>query len=132
MMFKHCDCHTNAPCHALFQFYVSNGELSCCMYQRSADLGLGVPFNVASYSLLTRMVAQVCGLQPGEFVHFMADTHVYLNHVEPLQQQLTRTPFPFPTLTMNPNITSIDNFRFDDFTIHDYKYHPSIKMKMAV
>ncbi|KAJ9510051.1 hypothetical protein QJQ45_011729 [Haematococcus lacustris] len=120
------------PCHMFCQFYVAEGELSCLMYQRSCDLGLGVPFNIASYALLTRMVAQVCGLQPGEFVHMMGDTHVYANHVEPLKEQLRNTPRHFPTLQLNPAKTSIDSFTMDDFTLLDYQPHAAIKMKMAV
>jgi len=120
------------PCHMFCQFYVANGELSCQMYQRSADMGLGVPFNIASYSLLTRLVAQVCGLKAGEFVHAIGDCHVYLNHVEPLRQQLEREPRPFPTLEINPEVKSIDGFKFSDFKIVDYNPYKSIKMKMAV
>jgi len=120
------------PCHALFQFYVANGELSLTMYQRSADMGLGVPFNVTSYSVLTYMVAQVCGLKPGEFIHMLGDTHVYLNHVNPLKEQLTRTPFDFPTLKLNPEITDIEKFTYKDFTLENYKCHKPIKMQMSV
>ena len=120
------------PCHMFCQFYVANGELSCQMYQRSADMGLGVPFNVASYSLLTRMLAQVCGLKAGEFVHVIGDAHVYLNHVEPLQKQLEREPRPFPTLRIDPSVKDIDDFRYEHFTLEGYKPWPSIKMQMAV
>ncbi|KAG1692341.1 hypothetical protein DVH05_025511 [Phytophthora capsici] len=121
------------PCHMFCQFYVANGELSCQMYQRSADMGLGVPFNIASYALLTRLVAQVAGLKPGEFVHVIGDAHVYLNHVEPLQKQLTRTPRPFPTLHVNPEKTSsIDDFKFEDFEVRNYSPHGTIKMAMSV
>lgn len=121
------------PCHMFCQFYVADGELSCQMYQRSADMGLGVPFNIASYALLTRLVAQVTGLKPGEFVHVIGDAHVYLNHVEPLQKQLTRMPRPFPTLHINPGKTSsIDDFTFEDLEVRDYKPHGSIKMTMSV
>merc|ERR1711978_531028 len=120
------------PCHMFCQFYVANGELSCLMYQRSADMGLGVPFNIASYSLLTCMMAQVCGLKPGDFVHTIGDAHVYLNHVEPLREQLKRKPFEFPILKINPNKTGIDDFVYKDFKIVGYKCHKSIKMKMAV
>ncbi|ETL93566.1 thymidylate synthase [Phytophthora nicotianae P10297] len=121
------------PCHMFCQFYVANGELSCQMYQRSADMGLGVPFNIASYALLTRLVAQVTGLKPGEFIHVIGDAHVYLNHVEPLQKQLTRTPRPFPTLLVNPEkVTSIDDFTFADFEVLDYRPHGTIKMTMSV
>ncbi|RLN32214.1 hypothetical protein BBJ28_00005181 [Nothophytophthora sp. Chile5] len=121
------------PCHMFCQFYVADGELSCQMYQRSADMGLGVPFNIASYALLTRLVAQVAGLQPGEFIHVIGDAHVYLNHVEPLQQQLTRTPRPFPTLHLNPEKTSsIDEFAYEDLEVRDYRPHGAIKMAMSV
>jgi len=120
------------PCHMFCQFFVANGELSCQMYQRSADMGLGVPFNIASYSLLTRMIAQVCGLKAGEFVHVIGDCHVYSNHVEPLKEQLVRQPYPFPTLKINPDVTDIDGFKYSDFTIEGYKCHKKIAMKMAV
>jgi len=120
------------PCHMFCQFYVANGELSCQMYQRSADMGLGVPFNVASYSLLTRMMAQVCDLKAGDFVHVIGDTHVYKNHVEPLKTQLEREPRAFPKLIINPDVKDIDGFEYKDFTIEGYKPHPRIKMEMAV
>ena len=120
------------PCHMFCQFYVADGELSCHMYQRSADMGLGVPFNIASYALLTRMVAQVCGLKAGEFIHTLGDAHVYSNHVDALQEQLLRTPTAFPTLTINPDKTDIDSFTFEDFTINDYNPQSTIKMQMAV
>ncbi len=120
------------PCHMFCQFYVANGELSCQMYQRSCDMGLGVPFNIASYSLLTCMIAQVCGLKPGDFIHTCGDTHVYSNHVEPLEKQLLVEPRPFPTLTINPDKMDIDSFEFSDFTITGYDPHPKIEMKMAV
>ncbi|KAF0684030.1 Aste57867_23951 [Aphanomyces stellatus] len=120
------------PCHMFCQFYVANGELSCQMYQRSADMGLGVPFNIASYALLTRMLAQVCGLSAGDFIHVIGDAHVYLNHVEPLRQQLARAPRPFPTLRLNPAKTDIDAFEFSDFTIDAYNPHKTIKMDMSV
>ena len=120
------------PCHMFCQFYVANGELSCQMYQRSADMGLGVPFNIASYSLLTRMIAQVCGLKCGEFVHCIGDCHVYLNHIEPLKEQLKRKPNQFPTLKINPNKMDIDSFVYEDFKVVGYKPQKSIKMKMAV
>ncbi|KAG7400365.1 hypothetical protein PHYBOEH_005953 [Phytophthora boehmeriae] len=121
------------PCHMFCQFYVADGELSCQMYQRSADMGLGVPFNIASYALLTRLVAQVTGLKPGEFIHVIGDAHVYLNHVEPLQKQLTRTPRPFPTLHINSDkTTSIDDFKFEDLEVREYRPHGTIKMAMSV
>ncbi|KAL3663915.1 hypothetical protein V7S43_010804 [Phytophthora oleae] len=121
------------PCHMFCQFYVADGELSCQMYQRSADMGLGVPFNIASYALLTRLVAQVAGLKPGEFVHVIGDAHVYLNHVEPLQKQLKRTPRAFPTLHINSKKTSsIDDFKFEDFEVSNYNPHGTIKMAMSV
>ncbi len=114
------------------QFYVANGELSCQMYQRSADMGLGVPFNIASYSLLTRMVAQVCGLKAGDFVHVLGDAHVYLNHVDALKEQIKRVPRKFPTLKINPDVKNIDSFEYKDFTIEGYNPYSAIKMKMAV
>lgn len=120
------------PCHCLAQFFVANGELSCQLYQRSADMGLGVPFNVASYALLTHMIAHVCGLKAGDFVHTMGDSHVYSNHVIPLQEQLQREPRPFPKLNIKRNVTEIDDFKFEDFEVVDYKPYPSIKMQMAV
>lgn len=120
------------PCHALFQFYVINGKLSCQLYQRSADIFLGVPFNIASYALLTIMMAQVCGLKPGEFIHTFGDAHIYSNHFEQVQLQLTRTPKPLPTLNMNPLIKNIFEFRFDDFFIANYHPHPAIKGAVAV
>jgi len=120
------------PCHMFCQFYVANGELSCLMYQRSCDMGLGVPFNIASYSLLTCMVAQVCGLKPGEFVHTLGNAHVYQNHVEPLKTQLERTPRPFPTLKINPEVKDIDSFKASDFEIIGYDPHKKIAMEMAV
>merc|ERR1719183_2227938 len=120
------------PCHMFCQFFVANGELSCLMYQRSCDMGLGVPFNIASYSLLTCMIAQVCGLRPGEFVHSMGNAHVYLNHIEPLKTQLERTPRPFPVLKVNPEVTDIDAFTAADFEIGGYNPHAKIAMEMAV
>lgn len=120
------------PCHMFCQFYVSQGELSCQMYQRSCDLGLGVPFNIASYALLTRMIAQVCDLAPGEFVHVLGDAHVYANHVDPLKDQLKNFPRHLPTLKINPEKKDIDAFVFDDFEIVDYRPHKKIQMKMAV
>jgi thymidylate synthase len=120
------------PCHMFCQFYVANGELSCLMYQRSCDMGLGVPFNIASYALLTCMVAHVCGLKPGEFIHSLGDTHVYLNHIPPLKEQLTRQPMPFPTLQINPLVKEIGDFKSGDFHLEGYDPHPAIKMDMAV
>uniref|UniRef100_A0A1B6D8E5 Thymidylate synthase n=1 Tax=Clastoptera arizonana TaxID=38151 RepID=A0A1B6D8E5_9HEMI len=120
------------PCHCLVQFYVANGELSCLLYQRSADMGLGVPFNIASYSLLTYMIAHVIGLQPGEFVHTLGDSHVYLNHIDPLKIQLTRPVRPFPTIKIKRDVSSIEDFVFDDFEIENYNPHPKIEMEMAV
>jgi len=119
------------PCHMFCQFYVANGELSCQMYQRSADMGLGVPFNIASYALLTRLIATVCGLKPGEFIHSIGDAHIYNNHVDPLKEQLKREPRPFPTLKINPK-SSIDDFKFEDLTLIDYKPHQTIAMEMSV
>ncbi|XP_071274062.1 LOW QUALITY PROTEIN: thymidylate synthase [Agelaius tricolor] len=120
------------PCHALCQFYVLNGELSCQLYQRSGDMGLGVPFNIASYSLLTYMIAHVTGLKPGEFIHTLGDAHIYLNHVEPLKVQLQREPRPFPKLRILCEIKDISDFKAEDFQIEDYNPHPPIKMEMAV
>ncbi|KAK9403377.1 thymidylate synthase [Crotalus adamanteus] len=120
------------PCHALCQFYILNGELSCQLYQRSGDMGLGVPFNIASYSLLTSMIAHVTGLKPGEFIHTLGDAHIYLNHIEPLKIQLQRQPRPFPKLKILRKVENINDFRADDFEIEDYQPHPAIKMEMAV
>jgi len=120
------------PCHLMCQFYVSEKGLSCQMYQRSGDVGLGVPFNIASYALLTKLIAQVCGLEANEFIHVLGDAHVYSNHVDPLQEQLKRTPYIFPKLYINPNITEIEKFTYTDFKIVGYKSHERIKMKMAV
>lgn len=120
------------PCHSLFQFYVADGKLSCQLYQRSADTFLGVPFNIASYALLTMMIAQVTGLKPGEFVHTLGDTHIYLNHLEQVDLQLSREPKPLPTMKLNPNITSIYDFTIDDFTLEGYDPHPGIKAPIAI
>lgn len=120
------------PCHALFQFYVGNGRLSCQLYQRSADIFLGVPFNIASYALLTMMMAQVTGLKPGEFVHTLGDAHLYLNHLDQAREQLSREPRALPSMTLNPDVTEIDGFRYEDFELTGYDPHPHIKAKVAV
>jgi thymidylate synthase len=120
------------PCHAFFQFYVADGRLSCQLYQRSADVFLGVPFNIASYALLTMMVAQVCDLQPGDFVHTFGDAHLYSNHVEQARLQLSRTPYPLPTMRLKPEVKDIFGFRFEDFTLLEYQCHPAIKAPVAV
>jgi len=120
------------PCHTFAQFYVADGKLSCQMYQRSADLLLGVPFNIASYSLLTHMIAHVCNLKVGEFVHVLGDAHIYLNHVDQVNEQLTREPMPLPTLWLNPNVTDITKFTMDDIQLVGYNSHPAIKAPMAV
>jgi thymidylate synthase len=120
------------PCHCLFQFYVANGKLSCQLYQRSGDTFLGIPFNIASYALLTHMVAHVTGLQPGEFVHTIGDAHLYLNHLEQVNEQLTREPLPLPTLKLNPEVTSIFDFTYDDIQFVNYQAHPHIKGSVSV
>lgn len=120
------------PCHMFFQFYVANGALSCQMYQRSADVFLGVPFNIASYAMLTMMVAQVCKLELGEFIHTLGDAHLYNNHVELARLQLSREPFPLPTLKINPEIRGIDDFSYSDFELVNYQSHPSIKAAISV
>ena len=120
------------PCHNMFQFYVANGKLSCQLYQRSADVFLGVPFNIASYALFTMMLAQVCGLAVGEFVHTFGDVHIYSNHLEQVKLQLSRTPFDLPTMKINPERKSIEDFVYEDFTLENYQCHPGIKGDVAV
>lgn len=120
------------PCHAFFQFYVADGKLSCQLYQRSADIFLGVPFNIASYALLTMMIAQVCGLQVGDFVHTLGDAHLYNNHLKQTRLQLSREPRPLPTMKLNPQITDIFDFKFEDFTLENYDPHPHIKAPVAI
>ena len=120
------------PCHIIFQFYVANNRLSCQLYQRSADVFLGVPFNIASYALLTHMIAQVCGLGVGEFIHTTGDTHLYLNHIAQAKLQLTRTPYKLPTLKLNESITDINDFKYEDIAIENYESHPHIKASVAV
>lgn len=120
------------PCHLLFQFYVADGRLSCQLYQRSADVFLGVPFNIASYSLLTMMVAQVCNLQPGDFVHTLGDVHLYRNHIDQAELQLSRSPLPLPEMVINPQVKSIFDFKYEDFQLRNYQAHPHIKAQVAV
>jgi thymidylate synthase len=120
------------PCHILFQFYVAGGRLSCQLYQRSADIFLGVPFNIASYALLTLMVAQITGLKPGDFVHTLGDAHIYLNHIDQVKLQLTREPYKLPQMSINPEVTDIFKFRYDDFTLSNYVSHPHIKGDISV
>ncbi len=120
------------PCHTLFQFYVNDGKLSCQLYQRSADIFLGVPFNIASYALLTLMVAQVCDLAPGDFVHTFGDAHLYLNHLQQVELQLSREPFPMPQMKLNPLVKDIFAFRFEDFELQNYQAHPHIKAPVAI
>jgi thymidylate synthase len=120
------------PCHAFFQFYVANGRLSCQLYQRSADIFLGVPFNIASYALLTMMIAQVCGLKPGDFVHTLGDAHLYTNHLEQAREQVSRKPYALPQMLLNPDVTSIFDFKFEDFQLINYEAHPHIKAPVAV
>jgi thymidylate synthase len=120
------------PCHILFQFYVNQGKLSCQLYQRSADVFLGVPFNIASYALLTMMVAQVTNLKPGDFVHTFGDAHIYNDHLEQVQLQLSRTPFPLPQMNINPEVKNIFDFKYEDFELVNYQAHPHIKGKVSV
>ena len=120
------------PCHMMFQFYVANGKLSCMLYQRSCDMFLGVPFNIASYALLTMMLAQVCNLEPGEFVHTLGDTHIYHNHFEQVKEQLRREPLPLPTMRLNPQVKDINDFKYEDFTLENYECYGAIKAQVAV
>lgn len=120
------------PCHVMFQFYVADGALSCQLYQRSGDVFLGVPFNIASYSLLTMMVAQVCGLRPGKFIHTLGDAHIYVNHLDQIREQLSREPYPLPTMRINPSVRDIDGFRYEDFELVGYQAWPHIKGEVAV
>jgi len=121
-----------APCHAFIQFYVADGKLSCQLYQRSADIFLGVPFNIASYALMTMMLAQVCGLQPGDFIHTLGDAHLYSNHAEQVEEQLNRTPYALPTMKINPDVKDIFSFKFEDFELVGYEAHPHIKAPVAI
>lgn len=120
------------PCHMMFQFYVANGKLSCMLYQRSCNMFLGVPFNIASYALLTMMLAQVCNLEPGEFVHTLGDTHIYHNHFEQVKEQLRREPLPLPTMRLNPQVKDINDFKYEDFTLENYECYGAIKAQVAV
>jgi len=120
------------PCHVLFQFYVSEGKLSCQLYQRSCDIFLGVPFNIASYALLTMMMARTTGLEPGEFIHTLGDAHIYLNHVEQVKLQLTRKPYPLPQMKLNPAVMNIFDFSYEDFVLTGYQSHPHIKGEISV
>jgi len=120
------------PCHAFFQFYVADGKLSCQMYQRSCDIFLGVPFNIASYALLTQMMAQVTNLKPGEFIHTLGDAHIYMNHIDQVKLQLKRKPYPLPKMKINPNVKNIFDFKFEDFELVDYQSHPHIKGEISV
>jgi thymidylate synthase len=121
-----------APCHAFFQFYVADGKLSCQLYQRSADIFLGVPFNIASYALLTMMLAQVCDLEPGDFIHTFGDAHLYSNHQEQMELQLARQPFPLPTIKINPEVKNIFDFKYEDFELAGYQCHPGIRAPIAI
>ena len=120
------------PCHTMFQFYVCDGRLSCQLYQRSGDVFLGVPFNIASYALLLMMIAQVTGLEPGEFVHTLGDAHLYLNHIEQVDILLTRTPYPLPRMVINPDVKNIDDFKFEDFRLEGYECHPALRAPISV
>ena len=120
------------PCHCLFQFHVANGRLSCQLYQRSADIFLGVPFNIASYALLTMMIAQVCGYKPGEFVHTLGDAHIYLNHLQQVEEQLSREPLSLPQMSLNTKVDSLFDFKYEDFNLVDYQFHPRIAAPIAV